>query len=190
MIPILYPVITRVPEAVKGLKGREKVAALSRLARSCAGASALEANLDVDQFEKDAAGVPLPSNGCFWSISHKPDVVAGIVSKESVGIDIEQIKEVSDALFKRIVDPEEWRHFVNPEKQLVFFRAFTAKEAVLKKTGDGIKGLSKAKVEKVVDDENLVVRYLNRKYWVENFYFDGYLASVTKDHSCVQWMLG
>ncbi|WP_299983505.1 4'-phosphopantetheinyl transferase superfamily protein [Desulfobacula sp.] len=151
--------------------------------------SGLKSKHHGDIFEKDALGVPKPSNGVYWSVSHKPDYVAGVVSTGKIGIDLERIKEVSDALFERIIEPEEEVHFRNQDKNTIFFRVFTAKEAVLKKTTDGIKGLSKVKIKTVVDDENLVVQYLDEKYLVENFYFDGYLVSVTKDHFDVQWTL-
>jgi len=60
--------------------------------------------------------------------------VAGVVSKAPVGIDIEKIKPISDSLFNRIVDVEELKCFDDESKQVIFFRSFTAKEAVLKKT--------------------------------------------------------
>ncbi len=150
-------------------------------------ASALKSKLYAEEFEKDESGIPLPSNGVFWSLSHKPGYVAGVVSKEGVGIDIEELKPVSDAMFNRIVDPAEFLHFTHQPREFVFFRVFTAKEAVLKKTGIGIKGLSKAKVDAVPDDYNLIIQYPDKKYQVENFYFDGYLASVTKDNLSVEW---
>ena len=161
--------------------------ALSRLARECVKASSLKSNLDAERFENDQSGVPLPSNGIFWSLSHKPEYVAGVVSRQRVGIDIEKLKPVSDALFKRIVDKTEASYFLNPDRIFVFFRVFTAKEAVLKKTGVGIKGLSKAKIVGVPDDHHLIVHYQDKKYQVENFYFDGYLASVTKDNLDIEW---
>ena len=161
--------------------------ALSRLARDCVKASALKSKLDAQRFENDESGAPLPLDGIFWSLSHKPEYVAGVVSKQSVGIDIEQLKNISDAMFKRIVDQTESLHFMHQDKMLVFFRVFTAKEAVLKKIGVGIKGLSKIKIDMVLDNNNLIVQYLDKKYQVENFYFDGYLASVTKDNLDVEW---
>ena len=169
------------------MTGKEKTMALSCLARECIKASALKSKLDVERFETDESGAPLPSNGIFWSLSHKPEVVAGVVSRQRVGIDIEKLKSVSDALFKRIVDQTESSYFMNPDKIYVFFRVFTAKEAVLKKTGIGIKGLSKAKIVSVPDDHHLIVHYLDKKYRIENFYFDGYLASVTKDNLDIEW---
>lgn len=169
------------------LKAGERTAALSRLARECVKISALKSKLDIEKFETDESGAPLPSNGIFWSLSHKPDYVAGVVSRQRVGIDIEQVKSVSDSMFRRIVDEKEFSHFINQDKMLIFFRAFTAKEAVLKKTGVGIKGLSKTKIDGMWDDHNLIVQYLDKKYEVENFYFDGYLASVTKDNLNIEW---
>jgi len=179
----------KVPRSIKALQGKKKVDALSLFARESAMASSRKSNLFVDIFNKDVVGVPLPSNNVYWSISHKPDFVAGVVSTKKIGIDLEQIKDVSDPLFKKIVSPAERAHFNTREKSLVFFRTFTAKEAVLKKTRHGIKGLSKARIKRVVDDKNLVVQYLDKKYLVENFYFDRYLASVTRDNLDVQWTI-
>jgi len=178
-----------VPETIKVLKGKNKGVALSRFARQSTKESSLKSKLYLEICEKDALGIPVPSNGVCWSVSHKPDFVAGVVSTEKIGIDIERIKNVSDALFERIIDPEEGVHFRNQDKNIIFFRGFTAKEAVLKKTTDGMRGLPKVKIKTVIDDENLVVQYSGKKYLVENFYFDGYLASVTKDHFDVHWTI-
>ncbi len=172
------------------LKGKEKVVAMSQFARKSARTSSSKSKLYPDSFEKDASGVPLASNGICWSVSHKLDFVAGVVSKENIGIDLEQIKNVSEALYKRIIDPSEKLRFEGQDKVIAFFRAFTAKEAVLKKTAIGIRGLSKTKIETVIDNKNLLVQYLDKKYLVENFYFDGYLASITKDHFDIQWTIG
>ena len=150
-------------------------------------ASALKSNLPVKIFETDESGVPLPSNGVFWSLSHKPGYVAGVASVKEVGIDIEKLKPVSHALFRRIVDETEALRFPARDRDHVFFRVFTAKEAVLKKAGIGMRGLSKAKIHGVLDDRNLLVRYGDKKYRVEHFYFDGYLASVTKDNLDIEW---
>jgi 4'-phosphopantetheinyl transferase len=151
--------------------------------------SAVKSNLSIDVFEKDGSGIPLPSRGMYWSVSHKPNFVAGVVSEKPVGIDLEQIKEVSHALFERILDPEEQSHFQGQDPGIVFFRAFTAKEAVLKITGIGIRGLSNARIKSVADDTNLQVQYSGQSYWVESYCFDGTLTSLAKGHCDVQWSL-
>ncbi|MEN8211481.1 MAG: 4'-phosphopantetheinyl transferase superfamily protein, partial [Thermodesulfobacteriota bacterium] len=191
-IIFLYPVINKVPEKIRILKGRAKVTALSSFARKSARASSLKSKLDIRVFEKDRTGVPKPLNNIYWSVSHKLDFVAGIVAQKKVGIDIECIKidrNISDTLFEKIVDADEQLVLKGYNKPIAFFRAFTAKEAVLKQTGDGIKGLSKTKIKTIIDDDNLIVEYLNKKYLVENFYFDNYLAAVTKDGFNVKWTL-
>jgi 4'-phosphopantetheinyl transferase len=188
----LYPVINRVPERIKKLERGAKVAALSQFARQSAKESSLKAALDIKVFKKDNSGIPKPSNNIYWSVTHKLDFVAGVVSKKKVGIDIECIrskKNVSDALFKRVVDPDEQLVFTNYDNNTTFFRAFTAKEAVLKQTTDGIKGLSKTKIINIIDDNELIVYYQNKNYIVENFYFDNYLAAVTKDQFTIKWTL-
>lgn len=180
------------PENIRNLKGRAKVSALSRFARKSATVSSLKSKLEIEIFKKDKYGVPEPLNDIYWSVTHKLDFVAGIVSKKNVGIDIEFIKnakDVSNQLFKRIISSDEQLIFKNHDKNIAFFRAFTAKETVLKLTGDGIKGLSKTKIKTIIDDNNLIVEYLNKKYLVENFYFDNYLAAVTKDEFNIKWTL-
>ena len=183
------------PEEIKVLKGNAKVKALSLFARKSAKASSLKAKLDINIFKKNDSGIPAASNNIYWSVSHKLDFVAGIVSKQKVGIDVEcikkekQVKQISDNLFDRIVDHDEQLVFKGYDRHISFFRAFTAKEAVLKLTGDGIKGLSKAKIKNIINDKDLLVQYLNKKYLVENFYFDNYLAAVTKDEFNVKWTL-
>jgi len=181
-----------VPENIRNLRGRAKVSALSRFARKSAKVSSLKSKLEIGMFKKDKYGVPEPLNDIYWSVTHKLDFVAGIVSKKAVGIDIEFIKnakDISNQLFKRIISSDEQLIFKNHDKNIAFFRAFTAKEAVLKLTGDGIKGLLKTKIKTIIDDNNLIVEYLNKKYLVENFYFDNYLVAVTKDEFKIKWTL-
>ncbi len=179
----------RIPDTAKVLRGKEKVVALSRYARQSAMSSAVESNLSISNFRKDEKGVPKPVGGVFWSISHKEEMVAGVVSTGCVGIDIEKIKTVSNGLFGRVLDQDEVKVLGNFDSEMAFFRAFTAKEAVLKKTGIGIRGLSKTKIIDVLDEATLVVGYSGKKYRVENFYFDGYLAAVTKNKFNIKWII-
>ncbi len=166
--------------------------ALSRLARESARKSSIKSKLDIDSFKKNRSGTPKPLNGIYWSVTHKLDFVAGVVSKKKIGIDIEfkkSVEDISDTLYKRIINSDEHLLFKDDDKAASFFRAFTAKEAVLKNSGDGIKGVSKTKIKTVIDEKNLIVEYLNRKYLVESFYFDRYLAAVTKNGFRIQWIL-
>ena len=66
--------------------------------------------------------------------------MAGVVSTGRIGIDIEKIRDVTDGLFNRIVSDDERQCFGNQEERTVFFKTFTAKEAVLKRQGTGSGG--------------------------------------------------
>lgn len=139
-------------------------------------------------FQTGPSGEPLPFGNVFWSLSHKPGFVAGVAAMEPVGIDIEEPRPIPEAVFQKIVDPNEWSHFKDQGREAVFFRSFTAKEAVLKKAGIGFKGLFNTKVIQVLNERHLVAQCQGKKYLIENFYFDGGLASVTKDNLDIEWI--
>lgn len=143
------------------------------------------------EFEKNERGVPQPFKSVHWSISHKPEYVAGVVANTPVGIDIEVVKPVSQGLFKKIVLPDEKKQFERldpcPDTAGMFFRTFTAKEAVLKRSGCGINEMSRARVVQVDDETHLSVLFKGEKIGIEHFYLDDHIASVTKDLFDIHW---
>jgi len=138
---IIFPVILKVPDEKRGLSGRESVRFLSQYARQAVMACAEKTGIEFSVFEKDSDGVPLPSNGVYWSLSHKPEYVAGVISDDRVGIDIEPIRPVEASLINRILDSKEQQTAGRISDEM-FFRCWTAKESVLKAVGAGLKGLS------------------------------------------------
>ena len=117
----LYPVIMTVPAAVSGLRRAERQRALSRFAREPLTVSADKAGLTLPALlEKDRRGAPLPADGLWWSVTHKPEFAGGIVSTEKTGIDIEKIAPYSPALMKKIVSPEEARLFDADSTDILF----------------------------------------------------------------------
>jgi len=131
----------------------------------------------------------MPVKGIFWSVTHKPDVVGGVVADFPVGMDIEQIRPVSTRVFNRIVSSQEAAQFAGQDASLIFFRAFTAKEAVLKMLAIGLKGLGQVTISSVENEKKMVIQYLDHQYGVENFYFDSYLATITQKHCKVHWTI-
>ncbi len=182
----LFPVILRVERDRQQLKGREKVKWLSRYARKALAASAQKSNVKLDHLPKDKKGAPLPVNGVYWSLTHKIDFVAGVAAPFAVGIDIEKIKPPSDRLYAKIAGPTEWA-LAGGDRLDLFFRFWTAKEAVLKAVGKGIAGLSRCCIQKVVDDDLMRVSYDDRVWDVAHFRFEDHLVSVTKNHFNVCW---
>jgi 4'-phosphopantetheinyl transferase len=130
----------------------------------------------------------VPSSGIFWSLSHKPEYVAGVISDHPVGIDIEQIRPVQPSLVNRIINSDE-QQVTGPVSDAMFFRCWTAKEAVLKAVGAGLKGLSQCRIHHIIDKTTLVVSCHQKHWLIEHVYYDNYIASVVRSEKDVQWIL-
>ncbi|MDM8538742.1 4'-phosphopantetheinyl transferase superfamily protein [Desulfobacterales bacterium HSG17] len=194
-IKTLFPVILSVPSYYEKLSVRDRVKFLSKYARQALVVSEqLTVNTkNIGDFlktsgnlPKDENGVPLPVNNLYWSVTHKPAYVGGVVSCEPAGLDIEKIKEYTPGLRKKIADDMEWS-LIDPIKPESFFRYWTAKEAVLKVAGVGLSELSKCKISGIVDDFHLEISFRNRIWIAEHFYFGDHLASIVKNGYQVKW---
>lgn len=88
------------------------------------------------------------------SISHSGEnVLVGISAKE-IGVDIEVIKPFDKRLIKRYFSKDE-EDFIKNDSD--FFKIWTVKEAFLKLTGEGLKGITKQNVVK------------NNEIFIENY---------------------
>ena len=184
---ILFPVIMKVPESERLPRGKEQVQTLSRLARQAARISAEKSGLVSSDFRKNEDGVPIPTDGIHWSISHKPGYVGGVVSTEPVGIDIEQVRSVKDGVMAKIADEQEWA-LAGGKASKTFFRFWTAKEAVLKTTGAGFTGLSNCRIVRIVDDNCLIAGYGQRRFVVHQTWFiKNHIAAITGTERSIQW---
>ena len=185
--PIIYPVILAVPNQKQQLTGREKVVFLSRHARRALEISAQKHQIQLGDLKKDENGVPLPFNGIYWSVTHKTGYVAGVIARERIGIDLEKIRSVKEALYRKTANESEWG-LSNSNKTVLFFRYWTSKESVIKASGTGIRDLSKCRIERIIDDRHLVVDYREHHWVVEHFFFNGHMASVVKNNVNVKWV--
>ncbi|MBI5551066.1 MAG: 4'-phosphopantetheinyl transferase superfamily protein [Desulfobacterales bacterium] len=183
----LHPVILAVSAADQRLIRRAKVEALRRRAREAAALSAHHGGYLLGELEKDDAGVPRPSNGFYWSLSHKERMVAAVVSPRPVGIDLERLAPMNERMYDRIADASEW--CLAPHKiERFFFRYWTAKEAVLKAVGKGLTGLDRCRVQAIPDDDHLSLLYEQTLWGVTHCWIgDDHLATVTSDRVLLQW---
>jgi 4'-phosphopantetheinyl transferase len=184
---IYYPVILPVPAEARGLSPRRRVLFLSRHAREALRRSAERLQVDLGPLEKDSRGAPLPFRGYFWSVTHKPEYVGGVLAPSPVGLDLEKIRSCSEALFHKTASEEEWALADTGNRDRLFFRYWTAKEAVLKTGGEGIKDLSRCRIRDVLDDTHLLVDYRGVTWPVEQIIFDGHVASAASQGVRLEW---
>lgn len=189
IVPTIYPVILSVPPDARGLPPKRRVQFLSRHAREALRLSAERMHVELGPLEKDARGAPLPFEGNFWSLTHKPEYVGGVVAPEIVGLDLEQVRPCSPALLRKTASKQEWALAEGSESPQTFFRYWTAKEAVLKTGGEGIKDLSRCRVARIESSARLFVDYADRTWPVDQFFFDGHVASIANNGCRVQWLL-
>ncbi|MGB5747787.1 MAG: 4'-phosphopantetheinyl transferase superfamily protein [Desulfobacterales bacterium] len=186
----IYPVILAVPEEVGDFKPRDRVKFLSRHARLALKLSAQKSKMRLGELKQDENGAPLPFNGIYWSVTHKTQYVGGVVAPTPIGIDIERIRECSRGLYAKTAGDREWA-LADPEKNPLktFFRYWTSKEALVKTSGSGLKDLLKCQVTRVIDDRHIQIRYTDREWLIEHFYFDQHLASITQNTYQIEWTL-
>ena len=184
----LFPVILPVDEARNGLSGKEKVARLSSISREALNLSAQKSGVTLAELKKDEDDVPCPFDGNYWSVSHKPKCVAAVVSREKIGIDVEEVKPRSESIFGPVASDEEWE-LSQDRSWNTFFRYWTAKEAILKSVGIGIGGLKACRVVSIPDQYNIVLHYRDSLFLVEQSYYNDHIVAVLKDNNEIEWTI-
>ena len=168
------------------LDGHERIEAQRRRAREALVQSCLASGVPAGPFAKDTRNVPLPFGGTYWSISHKPQYVAAVVSSSPVGIDLEEVTPRKRRLFGYIAEDSEWA--LAEQNWDTFFRFWTAKEAVLKATGAGLKDLKKTRIQTILDGDRLIVVYAQHPWPVQHYRFGNHLVSLTHSGE-IRWTL-
>lgn len=74
-------------------------------------------------------------SGLFFNLSHSGDYVVLAFSNQEVGVDIQEWRTVSDSVYKRLLHVQE----SNERGRESFFSLWTAKEAFVKCTGEGLR---------------------------------------------------
>ncbi|MEM9538622.1 MAG: 4'-phosphopantetheinyl transferase superfamily protein [Cyanobacteria bacterium P01_E01_bin.42] len=117
------------------------------------------------QFAYSAKGKPfLPDEAVQFNISHSGDfVLLGMSRDRAIGVDVEQIRPLPDALklAQRFFCEAEWEKIRSLPSNLTsraFFTAWTRKEAFLKATGEGIVGLQDVEVSLLPDEPARIYR--------------------------------
>ena len=125
----------------------------------------------------DERGKPiLPSLPWHISVSHSGHFAAVAVSDEEVGLDIERVARVSKSVVERVTTRSEQSQMKSTRD---FFRLWTAKEAVLKITGDGISG-SMQKIDLALTESKIAINSapISHDYTFREFDITGYCLTV------------
>lgn len=96
---------------------------------------------EMPEFEYNEHGKPYLKNYPDWyfNLSHCKSAVCCVLSKEDVGIDIEEIALYKESLANYVCNDEEITMIKNSEnKSMEFYRLWTRKEAAFKMIGSGI----------------------------------------------------
>jgi len=184
---VVYPVIMAVPPQATHSERRQKVTSLGELAREALKTSAGHAALDLQEIRQDEQGRPLLSNGCWWSVSHKPKYVAGVAALDRTGIDIEEVRPRRQSTFRYVATDDEWR-LCEERSWLNLFRYWTAKEAVVKAAGAGLAGMRACQVVALPDESSVFLYFDDRLYEVAQSIYDGHLVSVVKNDDEIRWV--
>ena len=150
--------------------------------------SASKWDVTLRELVKDENDVPCPFDGHYWSLTHKSKYVAAVLSKDRIGIDIEEIKPRSKSIFGLVASDEEWER-AQDRSLSTFFRYWTAKEATLKATGVGIGGLKDCRVVSVPDEHHIVLDFRDHTFRVEQLYHKNHIVSVLKEDNEIEWII-
>ncbi|MBL8858167.1 MAG: 4'-phosphopantetheinyl transferase superfamily protein [Planctomycetes bacterium] len=177
LVPVtVIPYVTRAAP----LRGRERVLEQSARAREALALAARSVGAELGELEKDEEDAPLPSNGWHWSVSHAEHYAAATLARFRIGIDVEEVRPRSQTLVPRVTSRVELELLGGFDWQR-FFRVWTAKEAVLKRAGQGLLELSGCKLVAVPDTETLILNHRGRDHVVRQFMRANHIVSVSHD---------
>ena len=75
-----------------------------------------------------------------FNLSHCPEAAVCVLDSAPVGVDVEAVQPLDDALLDRVMNLEERREILSdPAPELAFLRLWTRKESLLKLTGEGLR---------------------------------------------------
>jgi|CXWL01.1.fsa_nt_gi phosphopantetheinyl transferase len=103
----IHPVLIRIP-FLSDLTGPQRVERQRAFARMALDHAARLCGAPAGPWPQTPERVPIPQEGFFWSIAHKPRFAAAVIARAPVGIDIESIAPRTRDLSTAVASPEEW----------------------------------------------------------------------------------
>lgn len=91
------------------------------------------------KIEKGIHGKPyFIEGGPYFNISHTKGIAVCALGEIEVGIDVGQIRGISESMEKRVLSKEEREWVSGKEREEAFIRLWTLKESYVKATGQGL----------------------------------------------------
>lgn len=165
---------------------RERIARQREAAARALDESARLSGLAQLTWERDAEGVPVFDQGVCWSLSHKPSIVAGVVSTEPIGVDVEVVAPRNEGLWEYVASHEEQAR-TGTRDWPTFFRFWTAKEAVLKAHRVGLSRLDDCRVMDGPSADSARLTFAGKPMFVSYFHGGDVMAAVTAEPIGVTW---
>ena len=131
-----------------------------------------EADERMQEWQYNEHGKPHLKNGPYFSISHCKEAIAVAISDKPIGIDVESIRPAKEELIARVMSEGERRELseLNGEqKDRMFTRLWTRKEAIVKVQGTGI--LSFEQLQGILSRETIDIN-------VQTFEKEKYIYSI------------
>ncbi|MFT7668789.1 MAG: 4'-phosphopantetheinyl transferase [Planctomycetota bacterium] len=180
MQPHLCPVMRATPGQGSHLPAAMRVSNQRRAAREACMDSAERLGLRLDELRQNEDGVPQPQKGWYWSVSHTKGVVCGVVYPAPIGIDVERVQQRRQEIVSATASRAEY-DVAGGFRWHNFTRIWSAKEAVLKKAGCGLRELSKCVVVTMPSDRAMVIHHRDSLHYVHQSYQKGHYVSITAD---------
>jgi hypothetical protein len=174
-IAVLLPVDTRA-----GAGGRERVESLREHASFALSAAARRTGAELGPPRHDPLGAPLPERGWYRSLSHARGLVAAALHRAPIGIDVERPRPLRADRVEAVLSRRELE-VLGPLDELSFARAWTAKEAVLKKAGVGLLELSACTLVGREGADLLRLEHRGRLHEVWQCVVHGHVVALTFD---------
>ncbi|MCC7292304.1 MAG: 4'-phosphopantetheinyl transferase superfamily protein [Phycisphaerales bacterium] len=183
---MLHIVLIPIPDNGRDVPPRERIRRQRDAAAHALDESARLSGLPRLAWERDAAGVPVFDRGVCWSLSHKPSIAAGVVAAKPVGVDVEVVQPRNEGLWEYVASREE-QDRAGTRDWPMFFRFWTAKEAVLKANRVGLSRLDDCRVIDAPYRDSALLTFAGRPLRVTYFHSGDVLAAVTAEPDGAAW---
>lgn len=162
--PRVHAVVAPAPGADRSRAGVEARRRLARAALRAAAARCGPSAAEPFAPAVDGSGAPLPHRGRHWSLAHTRGLCTAAVATGPagpVGIDVEWLGRGRPAAFEERLDDAQ-RALLPDGGAGSLIALWTAFEAVLKLTGEGLAGLPHCRLAGVADDGAWLVAHRGR----------------------------